>query len=110
MSGSMVSAMTRCREAVKRFLATVRPVDHVTLLAFNDSVFTVSRREATPEARLRAVDRLRAWGSTALYDAVLRGLDGLEKHRGRRALGSLHGRRGHGQPRDRGRRRATASR
>ena len=86
MSGSMVSAMARCREAVKRFLATVRSVDHVTLLAFNGSVFTVSRREATPEARLRAVDRLRAWGSTALYDAVLRGLDILEKHRGRRAL------------------------
>jgi len=86
MSGSMAPAMALCREAVKRFLATVRPVDHVTLLAFNDSVFTVSRREASPEARLRAVDRLRAWGSTALYDAVLRGLDLLEKHRGRRAL------------------------
>jgi hypothetical protein len=83
---SMLSAMALCREAVNRFLATVRPVDHVTLLAFNDSVFTVSRREATPEARLRAVDRLRAWGSTAFYDAVLRGLDLLEKHRGRRAL------------------------
>ena len=48
MSGSMVPAMTTCREAVKRFLATVRPVDHATLLAFNDSVFTVARRDATP--------------------------------------------------------------
>ena len=35
---------------------------------------------------MRAVDRLRAWGSTAFYDAVLRGLDLLERHRGRRAL------------------------
>ncbi len=86
MSGSMGPAMDRCREAVKRFLGFVRPVDHVTLLAFNDSVFTVSRREATPEARLRSVDRLRSWGSTAFYDAVLRGLDLLERHRGRRAL------------------------
>ncbi len=86
MSGSMTAAMPTCREAVKQFLATVRPVDHVTLVAFNDSVFTVARREAPPEARLRAVDRLRAWGSTAFHDAVLRGLELLESHRGRRAL------------------------
>ncbi len=86
MSGSMAAAMPSCRDAVKRFLATVRPVDHATLLAFNDSVFTLARRDAAPEARLRAVDRLRAWGSTAFHDAVLRGLDLLERHRGRRAL------------------------
>jgi Ca-activated chloride channel homolog len=86
ISGSMVPAMSTCREAVKRFLTTVRPVDHATLLAFNDSVFTVARREATPEARLAAVDRLQAWGSTAFHDAVMRGLDLLESHRGRRAL------------------------
>jgi Ca-activated chloride channel family protein len=86
MSGSMGPAMTTCREAVKRFFATIRPVDHVTLLAFNDAVFTVAKREALPEARLRAVDRLRAWGSTAFHDAILKGLDLLESHRGRRAL------------------------
>jgi Ca-activated chloride channel family protein len=86
MSGSMGSAMATCREAVRRFLSSLRPVDRVTLLAFNDSVFTVARREASPEARLRAVDRLRAWGSTSFYDTVLRGLDLLERHRGRRAL------------------------
>jgi VWFA-related protein len=86
MSGSMEPAMTTCREAVKRFFASVRPVDHVTLLAFNDVVFTVAKREALPEARLKAVDRLRAWGSTAFHDAVLKGLDLLESHRGRRAL------------------------
>jgi VWFA-related protein len=86
MSGSMSDAMPGCREAVKRFLATVRPVDHATLLAFNDSVFTVARRESLPEARLRALDRLRAWGSTAFHDALLRGLDLLDAHRGRRAL------------------------
>jgi VWFA-related protein len=86
MSGSMAPAMTTCREAVKRFFATMRPVDHVTLLAFNDAVFTVARREALPEARVKAVDRLRAWGSTAFHDAILKGLDLLESHRGRRAL------------------------
>jgi VWFA-related protein len=86
MSGSMTPAMSTCRDAVKQFLATLRPIDHATLLAFNDSVFTVARRDASPDARLRAVDRLRAWGSTAFHDAVLRGLDILERYRGRRAL------------------------
>jgi Ca-activated chloride channel family protein len=86
MSGSMTDAMPTCRDAVKRLLGTLRPIDHATLLAFNDWVFTAARREATPEARLRAVDRLRAWGSTAFHDAVLRGLELLEAHRGRRAL------------------------
>jgi VWFA-related protein len=86
MSGSMGPAMAGCREAVKRFLASLRPIDRATLLAFNDSVFTVARRDATPEARLRAVDRLRSWGSTSLYDAVLRGVDLLDRRRGRRAL------------------------
>jgi VWFA-related protein len=86
MSGSMHPAMATCREAVKRFLASLRPIDRVTLLAFNDTVFTVARREAAPETRLRAVERLRSWGSTSFYDAVLRGLDLLERHRGRRAL------------------------
>jgi VWFA-related protein len=46
----------------------------------------MARREVAPEARVRAVDRLRAWGSTALFDAVLRGLDLLDSRRGRRAL------------------------
>ena len=86
MSGSMGPSMATCREAVRRFLGSLRPVDRVTLLAFNDTVFTVARRDATPEARERAVGRLRSWGSTAFYDAVLRGLDLLERYRGRRAL------------------------
>jgi hypothetical protein len=43
MSGSMGPAMARCRDAVKRFLGSIRPIDAVTVLAFNDSVFTVSR-------------------------------------------------------------------
>jgi len=86
MSGSMTPAMAHCRAAVKGFFASLRPSDHVTLLAFNDNVFTLARREGDPAARLRAVDRLRAWGSTALYDAMFKGLDLLESQRGRRAL------------------------
>ena len=35
---------------------------------------------------MKAVDRLAPWGSTALYDAVLRGVDMLGRQAGRKAL------------------------
>jgi VWFA-related protein len=86
MSGSMEEAMPRCRAAAKQFLAGLRPDDQVTLLAFNDNIFTLAQRETDPAARQRAVDRLAPWGGTALHDVVLRGLDLLDRRRGRRAL------------------------
>lgn len=86
ISGSMGSAMETCRRAVKGFLGGLKAEDHLTLLAFNDSIFTVASRETNPAARQRAVDRLAPWGGTALFDVVLRGLDLLERQRGRRAL------------------------
>jgi Ca-activated chloride channel family protein len=86
ISGSMADAMPVCREAVKGFLGALRPDDQVTLLAFNDNIFTLARRETDPAARLRAVDRLAPWGGTALHDVLLRGLDLLDQRRGRRAL------------------------
>jgi Ca-activated chloride channel family protein len=86
MSGSMGEAMEGCRAAVKQFLLGLRADDQVSLLAFNDSVFTLAQRETDREARGRAVDRLAPWGGTALHDAILRSLDILDRHRGRRAL------------------------
>ena len=86
ISGSMGAAMPQVRQAARKFLAALRPNDHVTLLAFNDSVFTLARRETDAAARLRAVDRLAPWGSTCLHDAILRGLDLLDRQRGLKAL------------------------
>jgi len=86
MSGSMLPAMDTCRRAVRAFLGGLKAEDRLTLLAFNDSIFTVASRETDPAARQRAVERLASWGGTALFDVVLRGLDLLERQRGRRAL------------------------
>ncbi len=86
MSASMLPAMPRLRTAVKAFLGRVRPVDKLTLLAFNDGVFSLARREVDPAARQRAVDRLAAWGGTALYDTLLQGLDLTGRQKGRKAL------------------------
>ena len=85
ISGSMGSAMPQLKAAVKAFLAALRPEDRVTLLAFNDRIFTVAAHDATPEQRASAIDRLAAWGGTALYDAMLQSLPKLTGA-GRRAL------------------------
>jgi len=86
ISGSMTPAMPKLKEAVKAFLGAVPPSDQVTLLGFNDTIFTLTRRATNPADRIKAVDRLAPWGSTALYDVILRGVDLLGRQTGRKAL------------------------
>ena len=86
VSGSMADAMDDVKAAAATFLEALGPKDQVTLVAFNDSMFTLARRESNPDARARAVSRLSPWGSTALYDVIVRSLDLLSRQPGRRAL------------------------
>jgi Ca-activated chloride channel family protein len=86
MSSSMTEAMPQVRKAVRAFLSALRADDQLTLLAFNDNVFTLARRETDAAARLRAVDRLAPWGGTALYDVLLRAMDLLGHRKGRKVL------------------------
>ena len=64
----------------------MRDTDHVTLLGFNDNVFMLAPRSRDQSARVKAIDLMRAWGGTALYDVVLNGLNILSRHPGRRAM------------------------
>jgi Ca-activated chloride channel family protein len=75
ISGSMAPAMAKLKKAVKEFLANVPTQDQVTLLGFNDNIFTLTRK-----------DRLAPWGATALYDVLLRGIEMLGRQTGRKAL------------------------
>jgi Ca-activated chloride channel homolog len=86
VSGSMRPSMPVVKQAVKKFLRALRPEDRVTLLTVNDNVFTLARPSVTLEARLKAVDRMNAWGGTALYDAIVKSVDQLGRETGRRAL------------------------
>jgi VWFA-related protein len=86
ISGSMTPAMPKLKTAVKTFLTAVPSENQLTLLAFNDTLFTLTRRATDPAERVKAVDRLAPWGSTALYDAILRGVELLGRQTGRRAL------------------------
>lgn len=86
VSGSMSSSLDGVKAAVTRFLSALRPVDSVTLLGFNDTVFTIARNAKTMEERAAAVAQLESWGGTALYDAASRGISMLGRRPGRRAL------------------------
>ena len=86
ISGSMAPVMPRLRKAVQEFLAAVPVGEQVTLLGFNDTVFTLARRATKTGDRVKAVDRLAPWGSTALYDVILRSIGMLGRQTGRKVL------------------------
>jgi Ca-activated chloride channel family protein len=86
VSQSMTPAIPVLKASARSFLSALRPTDQVTLIAFNDNIFTLARRSTDPAARMRAVDRLAPWGGTALYDVVLTGLAVVGRQPGRRAL------------------------
>jgi VWFA-related protein len=86
VSGSMEDDLVEMREAVKTLLEALRPKDEVTVAGFNTNYFIISTRESKPELRRRAIDRLAAWGGTALYDALVRSADLLQRRPGRKAI------------------------
>jgi Ca-activated chloride channel family protein len=86
ISGSMGPVMPKLKQAVQEFLAAVPSHNQVTLLGFNDTVFTLTRRSTNPPERVKAVERLAPWGATALYDVVLRSIGLLGRQTGRKAL------------------------
>jgi len=86
ISGSMAPSMPKLKSAVKAFLDAVPSRDQVTVLGFNDTVFALTRAAMQPADRARAVDRLAAWGGTALYDVILRAVDMAGRQVGRKAI------------------------
>lgn len=86
-SGSMADKIEYVEDAVIHFVNTVHPEDDIFVMQFSTRVFIV--QDFTPNRqRLRqAVQRLRAQGSTSLYDAVVSGLKHVRKgHHRRKAL------------------------
>jgi VWFA-related protein len=86
ISGSMTPAMPKLKRAVKEFLSAVPSRHQVSLLGFNDAIFSLTRKATDPAERVRAVDRLAPWGATALYDVILRGTDMLGRQIARKAV------------------------
>ena len=86
VSGSMATAMPKLKAAVKELLTTVPARDQVTVIAFNDTVFSPTRAATQLADRLKAIDRLAPWGGTALYDVIIRAVDMAGRQVGRKAI------------------------
>lgn len=86
VSSSMEEALPHVRTAAKTFLAGLAPNDKATVLSFNDNIFTVAPRGTDHEARVRAIDRMRPWGGTALYDVIIRSLELAGRRTGRHSV------------------------
>ena len=86
ISGSMAPVMPRLKTSVKALLASLRPDDLITLLAFNQRTFLLSRQEPDRARLASLIDRLQPSGLTSLYDAIGRALDVLDGSNPRKAV------------------------
>jgi VWFA-related protein len=85
-SGSMSAALPTVKVQAKEFLRLLPANWPTPVLAFDNSVFVISPGGAPAEDRARHIDMLKAWGGTALYNAVVRALREVEPGEGRKAV------------------------
>jgi VWFA-related protein len=85
-SASMGDAMPDLKAAATAFVNALRPQDRTTIVAFNDEMFTLSRRESSPQALGDAIAGMNAFGGTALYDVLARSLQLLSREPGKHAI------------------------
>ena len=86
VSSSVTQALPDMKAAATRFLGGLEAADQATVVGFNESIYTLARRSTDQTIRERAIGRLRAWGGTALYDAIVHAIDVLARQTGRRAI------------------------
>ena len=86
ISGSMTLALPKLKQAAKDFVGAVSSKDRVSVLGFNDSIFTLARGAIDPAERVQGIDQLAPWGATAMYDVIMTAVDGLGQGSSRKAL------------------------
>jgi VWFA-related protein len=80
-SGSMSWKLAAAEAALQHFVRTLNPSDQFFLMAFSDRAFLLQDFTDNPADVNRAIGLLHAHGSTALYDAVVQGLQKVEQGR-----------------------------
>lgn len=87
-SGSMAddNKLAGAQEAAAAFVDLMRPNDRTALLAFDSSVDNVGDFSSSQAALRSEIGILNADGGTALYDAIIAGVDALRGVEGRRTL------------------------
>jgi Ca-activated chloride channel family protein len=69
-SGSISNRLSLSQAAATGFLETLRPEDEASVIEFNDAVTVLQPATSDREALRRAVGRIAAGGTTALYNAL----------------------------------------
>jgi len=80
-SGSMEWKLSAAEAALQHFVRTLNPRDQFFLIAFSDRAFMLQDFTYNRADLNRAIGLLHAYGRTALYDAVVQGLQRVEQGR-----------------------------
>jgi Ca-activated chloride channel family protein len=83
MTGTRLSL---AQSAAHAFLADLRPQDEAMILAVGSQVEVVAPLSTNRAAQRDAINRLDAFGTTGLYDAIIRAIEEAQPAKGRRAL------------------------
>jgi len=88
ISGSMlyVGKLEAAKEAAKIFVDQLRPADRVGLLTFHTEIDYVQPVTTDRDLILTAINNLEAVDDTAMYDALLEGIEILSEVKGRKAI------------------------
>ena len=87
ISTSMRESMDTLKTVMKTFLGELSPSDQVSLVAFNDRIYTMARGETDTGALQGIIDALpRPYGGTALLDAVVTSMELLGDRFDRKAV------------------------
>jgi len=86
-SGSMAGEkMAQAKESVLRFITLMEPEDRVSLFSFSDDVTEVEPLSHDRERLKRSIRTVQPGGNTALYDAIVKGVDSVRGKSGRRGV------------------------
>jgi len=85
-TGSMRDSLASLRNGVGGLLDEMRPDDSVAIYTFSTALDRIQDFTTDKAAAKRAVQRLRAGGATALYDAVAEVAEELSEKKGKKAL------------------------
>jgi Ca-activated chloride channel family protein len=80
------TSLTMARNGARTFLTQLRPADQAMVIAISGEVEVVSPLSNDRAAATSAIERLDAWSTTALHDAIIAATDKIQAGTGRRAL------------------------
>lgn len=86
VSDSVAPDLPMLKAAATELLGGIPADKAVTILAFNSDVFPLAVRQTDPVLRLQALEKLKPWGGTALYDAIILGLGRFGQQPGKKVL------------------------